>query len=795
MSARSEWLEGRTVLLTGVTGFLGTAILEKLLRSVPGCRVLVLIRPGRNGASRRLADEVVATRAFTPLRERYGAGFDAMVAARVVAVAGDLSRSGLGLADDAFALLRSVDVVIHSAAEVAFDSALDSALSTNLQGPVRLIETLLASGAQPAIVQVSTAYVSGVRRGLVFEGAPGGLASAGGAALAWRSELRAAEAVRAQLEAESRSPARMRRFSTTARRGIGASGVPTGSAEAERLRARWVDEQLVACGRQHARGLGWSDVYTMSKALAELAVAEECGAELSLSIVRPSIIESSLAEPIPAWITGLRMAEPIILAYGRGLLPDFPGLPDGVIDLVPVDIVCNAVITAAGTPPPPGTPAVYHIGTGARNPLRFRGLFDNVRDYFRAQPLHDSAGAPIPVPEWEFPTAHREGRRLGILQRALETAVSVVESGPATARTRTLAERLDDARDRIKRARSLGEMYAVYTEMDAVFEDSNSRALDTARPAELRSAFPFDIAGIDWAEYLQGSHIPAVVELARLRRRPPRPILPRPTQLSATPAPPARLPAVRAERALAVFDVEGTLADLTVVQHYLYFLLDREERRRWPLVIARTASRVPNWLRLDRINRLDFQRHFYRGYDGFAPDQLAAVARRALHEITLPRCFPRGLRRVREHVDAGHRVVLITGALDEVVRPLAELLEVELRAARLRVVDGCFDGDLADTPPSAEARGSLVRRLAGEAELPLGSSYAYADSISDLSMLDAVGHPVPVNPDLRLAAVARRRGWPVQRWSVRDGGGRMPLVLPAEVSDSGRRGELAGLRR
>jgi HAD superfamily hydrolase (TIGR01490 family) len=234
--------------------------------------------------------------------------------------------------------------------------------------------------------------------------------------------------------------------------------------------------------------------------------------------------------------------------------------------------------------------------------------------------------------------------------------------------------------------------------------------------------------------------------------------------------------------------VEGTIADLTVVQHYLYFLLDREERRHWPRIVARTATRVPGWLRRDRVNRLDFQRHFYRGYAGLEQEFVAAVARRAFHEVTLPRSFPRALRRVREHVDAGHRVVLVTGALEEVVRPLAELLEVELRGARLRSIDGRFDGDLADTPPSAEARGTLVRRLAEDTGVELRGCFAYADSISDLSMLEAVGHPVPVNPDLRLAAVARRRGWPVQRWTVRDGGGRLPLVLPAAVSELGRRG-------
>jgi alcohol-forming fatty acyl-CoA reductase len=773
-------LGGATVLLTGVTGFLGTAILEKLLRSVPGCRVITLIRPGRHGAARRLQDEVLASRAFGPLRERLHHEPVGALGGRVQALAGDLGRPGLGLDDEGLRTLAGVDVVIHSAAEVAFDSPLDAALRTNVGGAVGLVDTVLAAGARPAFVHVSTAYVSGVRRGLVLEGAPGGLATAGGPALDWRAELAAAETVRASLEAESRSPGALRRLAAAARRGPGASGVPAAGAEVERLRARWVEARLVEHGRAHARALGWSDVYTLSKALAELAVSERCG-ERPLSVVRPSIIESALREPMPAWIVGLRMAEPVILAYGRGLLPEFPGLPDGIIDLVPVDIVSNAVITAAATPPASGR-AVYHVGTGARNPLRYRGLFDSVRAYFRAHPLLDSAGAPIAVPDWRFPTGRQAARRLSALERGLELAVATVERGVATPRTRALHLRLDAARDRVRRARSLAEMYAVYTEMDAVFDDTATRALDLGRDAAERATFPFDVTVLDWVEYLERSHIPAVVDLARLRRRAPRPVLPRPT-VPASASAPARLPAIRAgvEPALAVFDVEGTIADLTVVQHYLFFLLDSEQRRRWPLTLARTALRVPGWLRLDRANRLEFQRRFYRDYAGLEREYVADAARRAFDEVTLPRCYPRALRRVREHVDAGHRVVLITGALDEVVRPLAELLEVELRAARLRCLDGVFDGDLADTPPSAEARGALVTHLAAETGARAAVCYAYADSISDLSMLEAAGNPVPVNPDLRLLAVARRRGWPVQDWRVGDSALRMPVVLPPRV--------------
>ena len=67
-----------------------------------------------------------------------------------------------------------------------------------------------------------------------------------------------------------------------------------------------------------------------------------------MTIIRPSIIESALAEPRPGWIRGFRMAEPIIISYARGLLREFPGVPEGVTDVIPVDLVVAAIIAVAG---------------------------------------------------------------------------------------------------------------------------------------------------------------------------------------------------------------------------------------------------------------------------------------------------------------------------------------------------------------------------------------------------------------------------------------------------------------
>ena len=101
-------------------------------------------------------------------------------------------------------------------------------------------------------------------------------------------------------------------------------------------------DRLVEAGRARAASLGWPDAYAYTKALGERALVETHG-DVPVSIVRPSIIESALAEPRPGWIRGFRMAEPVIISYARGLLKEFPGVPEGIVDVIPVDLVVGAI--------------------------------------------------------------------------------------------------------------------------------------------------------------------------------------------------------------------------------------------------------------------------------------------------------------------------------------------------------------------------------------------------------------------------------------------------------------------
>ena len=132
-------LAGQRILVTGATGFLGTALVERVLRDIPDCSVVVLVRPGRRASPRaRVQREILRNDCFDRLRAELGDTFDAVVADRLLTLPGDVGMDGLGLDDEGRRLLATCDVVVHCAATVAFDAPLDTAVEINLLGPSRV---------------------------------------------------------------------------------------------------------------------------------------------------------------------------------------------------------------------------------------------------------------------------------------------------------------------------------------------------------------------------------------------------------------------------------------------------------------------------------------------------------------------------------------------------------------------------------------------------------------------------------------------------------------------------------
>jgi HAD superfamily hydrolase (TIGR01490 family) len=773
-----ESLAGKRIAITGTTGFLGTALLERLLRTVPECDVVLLLRAGRRSTvEQRATREIFRNDAFDRLREQLGDTFDDAIRRRVTVIAGDVGRDGLGLAEDdgSRAALAACDIVIHSAATVAFDSPLDGAVEVNLLGPTRLVQTLQALGSSAHLVSVSTCYVAGNRRGA----APEQLLSDSPFFfnIDWRAEVDAARRARADTEAESRTPELLTRFRKEARRELGAAGTPLLAEKTEQRRSQWVKARMIHAGRSRATSLGWPDAYAYTKALGERALVESRG-DIPVSIVRPSIIESALSEPKPGWIRGFRMAEPVIISYARGLLKEFPGVPEGIVDVIPVDLVVGAVCAvAARGPDPSGQVDVTQVASGSANPLRYRRLVDLVRAWFLENPLYDTKGQPIVVPDWTFPGRGRVQGQLTRAKRSLERAEAVLQSLPLRGSQADLTARIEEKREEAERALSYVELYGAYAECEAVYGVDRLLALSDSMPPEDRELFGFDPRVIDWTTYVHDIHLPSVVTHARVRTTPGK---------TAVESRDARLrrQVLDPARHLAAFDLENTLIASNVVASYAWLATRRlptDERLRF---IARTLAEAPRLLAMDRRDRGDFLRHFYRRYEDAPIEQLDADSSEMFSDLILTKSFPAAIRRVRAHRALGHRTLLITGALDFVVKPLRPLFDDIVCASLSETADSRYAGELTDVPPTGESRAQLMFDYAAAENLSLAESVAYADSASDLPMLEAVGFPVAVNPETRLAAIARKRGWLVEHFSKAPGGPRklLPIAPPRVVA-------------
>jgi phosphoserine phosphatase len=107
-----------------------------------------------------------------------------------------------------------------------------------------------------------------------------------------------------------------------------------------------------------------------------------------------------------------------------------------------------------------------------------------------------------------------------------------------------------------------------------------------------------------------------------------------------------------------------------------------------------------------------------------------------------------------------------------VIKPV-EALADQVVAATIREKDGLLTGDLSRPPMVGEARASWLYNLAQENGVDLAASYAYADSMSDLPLLESVGRPVAVNPDASLFRIARERKWPIESWRPDKGSPRV----------------------
>jgi HAD superfamily hydrolase (TIGR01490 family) len=146
---------------------------------------------------------------------------------------------------------------------------------------------------------------------------------------------------------------------------------------------------------------------------------------------------------------------------------------------------------------------------------------------------------------------------------------------------------------------------------------------------------------------------------------------------------------------------------------------------------------------------------------GWRVEQVSQIVNETLDQLINPYIYAEAAALIDEHRAAGRDVIVVSTSGEEMVRPIAEQLGVtDVIATRMVVRDGRYTGEVAYYAAGA-TKAEAARHLAKERDYDLADSYAYSDSISDVPMLEAVGHPTAVNPDRGLRRIAVERGWQV----------------------------------
>ncbi|KAF2289550.1 hypothetical protein GH714_037111 [Hevea brasiliensis] len=431
------------------------------------------------GATGFLAKEL-----FKCLQQAYGKSYQAFMLSKLVPVVGNVCESNLGLEEDLANLIASeIDVIVNSAANTTFDERYDVAIDINTRGPCHLMSFAKKCQKLKLFLQVSTAYVNGQRQGRIME-----------------KPFCIGDCIAEESIVSETTP----RFLPTLHV---ENEMKLALNSKEAFQENEVAQKMKELGLERARKFGWQDTYVFTKAMGEMMIDSLRG-DIPVVIIRPSVIESTCREPFPGWMEGNRMMDPIILYYGKGQLTGFLVDPNGVLDVVPADMVVNATLAAIarhGMVQKSGI-NVYQIASSVVNPLAFEELAKLLYEHYNSSPYMDSNGRPIHVPSMKlFSSMEDFSDHLwkDVIQRN-----GLAELASSDRKLSLKHEFI--CRKSVEQAKYLANIYEPYTFYGGRFDNSNTRRLIESMSEAEKKKFGFDVESIDWRDYIKNVHIPGL---------------------------------------------------------------------------------------------------------------------------------------------------------------------------------------------------------------------------------------------------------------------------------------------
>jgi nucleoside-diphosphate-sugar epimerase len=495
----TETLAGKEILVTGVTGFVGKVWLSQLLHRVPQIgHVHLLIRPSsKAGALERF--EAIAERspAMRPLREGHGANYERFLRERISVISGDITEPMCGL-DSATvrSLSKRVDVVVHFAGLTDFDPDPRLAMNINVFGALNLADlTAKLKGAK--FMHCSTTFVAGNVSGKISEAFEAGVSPAG-------VRFDPDEEIAATVEIMER--------------------VDEGFSDPKSKDAR---KARLAAIHKRAHALGWPNIYTYSKGLAEHSLA---GHKVTKTTVRPAVVECSRAYPFAGWNEGINTSGPLIW-FLSSFLGHLPCRADLHFDVVPVDTVSRAVTTVLVALLRGEAEEVYHLGSSATNPLTV-GRALELTNLGNRKHRRTSDTKPMDryllrlmdcsPREWDQ-TPIRSVPGLKRLSKGLSNTLSKLDfAGVAPSPLQSLAQTLNGQRDwalwslskadkQLDRLQWMLDAYRPFIhDNDSIFLSDNIRALSSRLEGDDVDSYGWDIDTVQWRSYWVDTVYPGI---------------------------------------------------------------------------------------------------------------------------------------------------------------------------------------------------------------------------------------------------------------------------------------------
>ncbi len=481
-----ELVRGRDVLVTGVTGFLGKVWVAMLLDRFEPRRVRVLVRGQRGeSAEARFLRIVDTSPVFRPLRAKHGLSLPSFLEDRVRVIDGDVSLPRCGAKEHA--LRGSVDAVVHFAGLTDFEPDPVKALATNVHGAMHVAE--LAVSYSAPLIHVSTTFVAGNVSGEIEE------------------------------RIEPHTPA-------------GFEIDP--HAEVETLRslcARHGDSKLrIAAVTERARHLGWPNIYTYTKALAERLI--DARRDLRAVIVRPSVVECAQEYPLVGWNEGINTSAPLVWLLSSWFRK-LPSQPRHRFDVVPVDRVARSLCVILARALEGTARPVYQLGSSDSNPLTFERAIDltalAARQYHSRKDASLSErfflkhldavprGAEVdPFPSLPFLRKVAKGAREGLKkiapERILPPVVYDQVGEDIDTKLKSLSQGFRNLDRTVGRVEDMLRLYQPFIhDNDYVFRCDAIRE-ENARLGARERDLEFDIASLDWRSYWLEVQVPGLTK-------------------------------------------------------------------------------------------------------------------------------------------------------------------------------------------------------------------------------------------------------------------------------------------